>query len=283
MRKLLEFLFGKRHWLVFILCEIIAFTLLYRNNTYHRNVIFSSANTVVANFSSIYSYAVSYIKLRQDNKILFERNSQLEMEVLDLQRQIQLLQAGAMSFDSIAADAHPAEYSFLTAQVVSNYLSGYSNYITIDRGSADGVEADMGVVSTHGIVGIVSTVNEHFSVVIPLLNPKSRISCKLYNTNYYGSLSWDGRDVQYAILEELPLHSEFKRGDTIVTSGYSAVFPPGIIVGTVAEFGDSDKHNFYSLKIRLATDFRGLKVVRILKSAYQQERLIVEQEARKND
>lgn len=256
---------------------------LYRYNAYHRNVFFSSANTVVGHVASIYNYGASYIKLREDNRILFERNSMLEMEVFDLQRQMQALGAHLLAFDSIRAGTGAAEFSYITAQVVNNNISGYLNYITINRGAKDGVMADMGVVSIYGIVGIVSTVGEHYSVVIPVLNPKSKISCKLYNGDYYGSLSWDGRDTRYANLEELPLHAEFQEGDTVVTSGYSAVFPPGVIVGTVAELDDNRAHSFYSLKIRLATDFQGLKVVRILKNTYWQERLEVEREARKND
>jgi len=283
MQRLLEFLFGKRHWLVFILCETISFAFLYRYNAYHQNVIFSSANSLVGHVSSVYSYMSSYINLRTDNRILFERNSMLEKEIFNLQRQLQAIEANTLSFDSIMADMNAEKYSYITAQVVSNSLSGYLNYITIDKGSADGVSADMGVVSIYGVVGIISTVSDHFSVIIPILNPKSKISCKLYKGNYYGSLSWDGRDVQYANLEELPLHSEFQAGDTVVTSGYSTVFPAGVIVGTIAAHDNTSTQNFFSLKIKLATDFRGLKVVRVLKSDFRQERVVVEQEARKND
>jgi rod shape-determining protein MreC len=283
MQRLLEFLFKKRHWFVFILCEVISVMFIYRYNAYHRNVIFSSANTFAGYASSIYNYGASYIKLRGDNKILFERNSMLEMELFDLRQQIQTLKANMLSFDSIMADGDGAEYGYITAQVVNNSISGYLNYITIDRGLKDGVTADMGAVSIYGIVGIVSTVGDHFSVIIPILNPKSKISCRLYRGDYYGTLSWDGRDVRYANLEELPLHAEFQEGDTVVTSGYSAVFPPGVIVGTVAGFDDSRTHNFYSLKVKLATDFQKLKVVRVLKGTYWQERSEVEQKARKND
>jgi rod shape-determining protein MreC len=158
-----------------------------------------------------------------------------------------------------------------------------SNYITLDKGAKDGIKPDMGVVSVRGVVGIVFTVDEHFSVVIPLLNPKSKLSCKLNSGDYYGSLSWDGRDVHYANLEELPNHVEFQKGDTVVTSGFSAIFPPGLPVGTVVEMDNSRDHNFYSLKVKLATDFQRLKNVRVIQNDFQQERLNVEREARKND
>jgi rod shape-determining protein MreC len=283
MQKLLEFLFRKRHWFVFVLCEIISVTFLYRYNTYHQNVILSSANVVVGHISFLYNYGASYIKLREANKILLERNGMLEMELFDIQQKLEALKAHTLSFDSIMAASGATEYSHVTAQVINNSISGYLNYITINKGLKDGVEEDMGVVSIYGIAGIVSAVSEHFAVIIPILNPKSKISCKLYRGDYYGTLSWDGRDVRYASLEELPLHAEFQAGDTVVTSGYSTVFPPGIIVGTVSELDNSHVHNFYSLKIKLSTDFQKLKVVRVLKDTYRQERLTVEQKARSND
>jgi rod shape-determining protein MreC len=115
------------------------------------------------------------------------------------------------------------------------------------------------------------------------LNPKSKLSCKLKSGDYYGSLSWDGRDIQYANLEELPNHVEFQKGDTIVTSGFSAIFPPGIRVGTVVDMDNTRDHNFYSLRVKLATDFQRLKNVRVVQNDFQYEQMAVEREARKND
>jgi rod shape-determining protein MreC len=132
-------------------------------------------------------------------------------------------------------------------------------------------------------VGIVTTVNARFSVIIPLLHPKSRVSGKLSHGEYFGILSWDGRDAQYANLEELPTHTEFQEGDIVVTSGFSAVFPPGIIVGTVVQSENSRNTGLYSLKVKLATDFQRLTTVRVIKNNYQNEQWKVEQEAKRND
>ena len=132
-------------------------------------------------------------------------------------------------------------------------------------------------------MGIVSTVADHLSVIIPLLNPKSKLSCKVLGSSYFGSLSWSGRSTRYANLEELPRHVEFQKGDTIVTSGYSSVFPAGIVVGTVADFEKQHDDNFFTLKVELATDFQLLKNVRIIKNYNQEEQIRVEQEARRND
>ena len=271
MRKLLEFLIGKRHWFLFILLEAISLMLVYRNNAYQRNIIFSSANVVTGYIASISGSVTSYLNLRDINKELLERNGQLELQMLDLQDQL----------DALIADT--VRYSFVVADVVNNSVTHLSNYITVNKGKLDGIMPDMGVVSERGVVGIVSTVSDHFSVIIPLLNPKFRLSCKVLGSSYFGSLSWNGRNTLYANLDELPRHVEFQKGDTIVTSGYSAVFPSGIIVGTVADFEKQHDDNFYSLQVELATDFQALNNVRIIKNFRQTEQIGVEQEAKRND
>lgn len=284
MRKLLDFLVRKRHWFLFILLEILSLVLIYQNNAYQRNIIFSSANVAAGHISSVSSYVTSYLNLREINKELLERNGQLEMEMLELRDRLDVMVADTVKFAGFAPDSTEIfPYSFTMAEVVNNSVIHLSNYITVNKGRKDGIAPDMGVVSERGLVGIVSSVTDHFAVIIPLLNPKSRPSCKVLGSSYFGSLSWSGRDVQTANLNELPRHVEFQKGDTIVTSGYSTVFPAGIIVGTVADFEKQHDDNFYSLEVKLATDFRTLNNVRIIKNYHQAEQIKAEQEAKKND
>ncbi|MDR1746146.1 MAG: rod shape-determining protein MreC [Tannerella sp.] len=284
MQKLLEFLVGKRHWLAFILCEIISFTCLFSYNAYQRNVILSSSSVVTGYISSVSASVMSYLGLRSENKMLFDRISRLEQEILRLQRAQETLRSESLVYENTVPDSILDAYQYIAAEIVNNGIVHIANYLTINKGWKDGIQPDMGVVSVSGVVGIVSTVNEHFSVIIPLLNPKSRLSCKLYKDNYYGSLIWTKTsDLRYADLEEIPRHAEFAVGDTIVTSGYSAIFPAGIIVGTIENFNDNNDNNFYSLKIKLATDFQRLKYVRVIKNNFRNEQLEVEREARKND
>lgn len=284
MRKLLDFLVRKRHWFLFILLEILSLMLIYRTNAYQRNIMFSSANVVTGHISSVSGYITSYLNLREINKELLERNGQLEMELLELQDQVDMMVADTVSFAGFAPDStEQFPYSFVMADVVNNSVVRLSNYITVNKGRKEGIAPDMGVVSERGVVGIVSAVSDHFAVVIPLLNPKFRLSCKVLGSSYFGSLTWGGRNARYANLEELPRHVEFQKGDTIVTSGYSAVFPTGIIVGTVADFEKQHDDNFYSLEVELATDFQSLNNVRIIKNYRQEEQVSVEREAKKND
>ena len=176
-------------------------------------------------------------------------------------------------------------FLFILLEIISLTLVYRNNayYITVNKGRKDGVEPDMGVVSERGVVGIVSTVSDHFSVVIPLLNPKFKLSCKVLGSSYFGTLSWNGRNARFANLDELPRHVEFEKGDTIVTSGYSAIFPSGIIVGKVVNFEKQHDDNFYSLEVELATDFQALNNVRIIKNYRQAEQKNTEREAKKND
>lgn len=284
MRKLLDFLVRKRHWFLFILLEIVSVVLIYRNNAYQRSVMFSSGNIVAGYVASVSGSVMSYLNLKQVNRELLDRNGQLEMEVLRLREMLEAMEADSTLFAGFAPDStEQFRYSTVTAQVVSKSVTHLSNYMVIDKGAADGVKVDCGVVSRHGVVGVVCVVSERFAVVLPLLNPKSRLSCKVLRSNHFGSLVWNGRDVEYANLEELPRHADFQKGDTIVTSGYSDLFPAGIVVGTVEDFRKQHDDNFYSLRVRLATDFRSLSNVRVIVNFDQEERRNILKEARKND
>lgn len=284
MRELLDFLIRKRHWFLFILLEIVSLTLIYRNNAYQRNIIFSSGNVITGYIASISSSVTSYLNLRDINKDLMDRNGLLEMELLRLQDQLEMMSADSVSFDGFAPDSTERfPYSFVTAEVKSNSVNRLLNYIVVNKGARDSIIPDMGVVSEKGVVGIVSTVSEHYSVILPLLNPKLHLSCQVKGSNYFGSLGWDGRDIRYAYLDELPRHVEFQKGDTIVTSGYSDIFPSGIILGIVDSFKKQHDDNFYSLNVKLATDFSTLRNVRIIKNYHQKELKDVKQEAKKND
>lgn len=284
MRKLLDFLVRKRHWFLFILLEIISVVLICRNNVYQRSIIFSSGNIITGHVAAVSGAVTSYLDLKQINRELLDRNGRLEMELLELQEKMASMQADTSFFSGYVPDSTELfHYNFITAQVVNNSITRLANYITIDKGRKDGVLPDMGVVSQSGVVGVVSTVSDHFAVIISLLNPKFRLSCKVVGSDYFGSMVWDGRDIGYANLEELPRHVNFEKGDTIVTSGYSAIFPSGIIVGTVESHEKQHDDNFYSVRVDLSTDFSSLTDVRVISNYRQDEQRNVENEAKRND
>ncbi|MDR1645783.1 MAG: rod shape-determining protein MreC [Tannerellaceae bacterium] len=285
MRRLLDFLVGKRHWFLFLLLEAISFIFIYRNNAYQQSVMLSTANMASARIVSFTGAVTSYLKLQDKNKALVERNGQLEIEVLRLRRQVEAMTADTTVFRGFISNENERlfPYNVVAAKVVNNSVMYLSNYITIDKGRNDGIKPDMGVISESGVVGIVSKVSDHYAVVIPLLNPKFRLSCKVLGSSYFGSMSWDGRSARYAKLDELPRHVEFKEGDIIVTSGFSAIFPEGIMVGNVSSFERQRNDNFYSLTVQLATDFHHLSNVMVIRNYHQEEQTQLEQEAKIND
>ena len=166
-----------------------------------------------------------------------------------------------------------AGYKYIPAKVVSNSVDKYNNLITLDKGSADGVKKDMGVACGNGIVGIVFMTSEHYSIVIPVLNSQSNISCTIKGRGYFGYLHWKGGNASMAYVDDVPRHARFKLYDTIVTSGYSSVFPPGMLVGKILHVYNSSDGLSYRLKIKLSTDFASLRDVCVIDNSVMNERL----------
>lgn len=243
--------------------------LLFHNNPYQQHVYLTSANAISASVYNGTSSITSYFNLRDINEDLQERNALLELEVISLRNQVNDLRLATADSTTIPDDMQHID--FILARVISNSISSPHNYITINRGSKQGIKPEMGIVDQNGVVGTVDVVGPNASRVISLLNTNFRLSCKVKGSDSFGSLVWDGVSPYHAQLEGMPRHVQYHRGDTIVTSGYSSVFPEGIIVGII----DSDKKeatdNFISLRIKLTTDFTQLSTVRAISSELKDE------------
>lgn len=275
MRSLFSFLVRYSSVFVFAFFAIISCVLLFDRNPYHHHVYMTSAGRLA---SSVYEEAyafTSYFHLRDINEDLQRRNASLEAEVIGLRHQLRLYKESEYA-DSMVVPTALNPYSFIIAHVINNSISRPYNYITIEKGSLDGVEPEMGVVDQNGVVGVVNIVAPHSSRIISLLNPNFRLSCRVKGSDSFGSLVWDGRNHEEAMLEELPKHTKYHRGDTIVTSGYSAVFPEGIPVGTVIGKVRDANDNFFTLRVKLLTDFSQLSTVRIIANALKDEIMRVE-------
>lgn len=271
MNNLLNFLIKHSAWFVFILLMTFSTILLVKNNPYQQTVYLTSANALSATVFNAFSSVTSYFHLKDINADLQDRNALLEMELINMRQELNeyKMMAGDTLMPSRAEVKD--QYSFVVARVISNSISERYNYITINRGSADGIKPEMGVIDQNGIVGIVNVVGRHSSRVISLLNTNLSLSCKLRGSEYFGSLVWDGKDSRYAMLQELPKHCEFNKGDTVVTSGFSAIFPEGLIVGTVESKPKNASDNFVSLRIRLSTNFAQLSTVRAIDNKLKPE------------
>lgn len=274
MHNLLEFLAKYNHWFVFLILEVVSFVLLFQYNSYQGSVWFSSANAVTGKVYEWDSAVETFFSLTKVNQELTQRNAYLEQQVRQLSDKLTDVTKDS-SFMHKGQVALLQSYHLIPAKVVANSVDKPGNLITIDKGRADGVRKDMGVVCGMGVVGIVYLVSEHYSVLIPVLNIKSNISCSIQNRGYFGYLRWKGGASEYAYLEEVPRHAHFKLGDNVVTSGYSAVFPPGVMVGKILHVFNSADGLSYRVQLKLSTDFAKLRDVCVIDDAAMQERLQV--------
>lgn len=272
MRNLLDFLARHNHWFLFVLLEVVSFVLLFKYNSYQGSVWFSSANAVAGKVYDASSAVDQYFSLVDVNRKLTERNVYLERELVRLtdtatvaakdSTYMQRMQAGVLR-----------KYKSVPARVVSNSLDKLNNFITIDKGTADGVGKDMGVACGLGVVGIVYLAAEHYSVVIPVLNSKSNISCSIRGRGYFGYLHWYGDRPDEAYLDDVPRHARFRIGDIVVTSGYSSVFPPGMLVGKIMRVYNSANGMSYRLRVKLSTDFGNLRDVCVINDSEMMEQM----------
>ena len=257
MHDLISFIVRFSSWLVFTFYVVLSCILLFNNNPFQHHVILTSANSVSSSVYGVANNVTSYFNLRGINEDLQLQNAELETEVIALRNQVAAYKLRDYA-DSVQTVEPLRQYGFIIAHVINNSISKPYNYITIEKGSADGLRPEMGVVDQTGVVGVVNVVGEHYSRIISLLNPDLRISCKLKGSEVFGSLVWDGKNSSEALLEELPKHTVYEEGDTIITSGYSSMFPEGIPVGIVMKSATADDDNFFTLRIKLLTDFSQL-------------------------
>ena len=272
MRNLLDFLARHNHWFVFVLLEVISAVLLFKYNSYQGSVWFSSANAVSGRVYEASAAVGQYFSLVTVNRQLTQRNVYLEREVARMAQEHAEATADS-SYLQRLQNNQTNRYRSVPARVVSSSLDRLNNFITIDKGEADGVKKDMGVVCGTGIVGIVYLTSAHYSVVIPVLNSKSNISCSIRGRGYFGYLHWMGGVPDEAYLDDVPRHARFRIGDVIVTSGYSSVFPPGMLVGKVMRVYNSANGLSFRLRIKLTTDFGNLRDVCVITYAAVAERV----------
>ena len=272
MRNLLEFLAKYNHWFVFLILEVVSMVLLFQYNSYQGSAWFSSANAVTGKLYEWDANVETFFSLTKVNQELTQRNAYLEQEVQKLSDSLVCVTKDSSIYhrDQFALLRN---YRLIPAKVVANSIDKPGNLMTIDKGSADGIRKDMGVISGTGVVGIVYLVAEHYAIVIPVLNTKSNISCMIQNRGYFGYLRWKGGVSDLAYLEEVPRHAHFKLGDYVVTSGYSAVFPPGVRVGRILHVFNSADGLSYRVQLRLSTDFARLRDVCVIDDTAMKERL----------
>lgn len=272
MERLFYFIYQYRAFFTFVVLEVFCFWLVVENNQYQGARFFNSSNTVVASMNNFSQSVRDYFLLHDVNATLAEENATLRRR---LEQDNQLLQA----FDTRALrdSALIKRFDFVSAKVVNNHIDLSKNYITINKGTDAGLQPGMAVISPLGAIGKVKTVSNHYSVVTSILHIDVMLSAVLKRTGHFGTIQWDGRNAYFTKFKFIPPHVKPMVGDSIVTSGYNAIFPEGIMIGTITEFSLKDEAIAYDIDVKLSQDFRKLSFVTVVKSTLKHEQDSLEQ------
>jgi rod shape-determining protein MreC len=272
MKTLLRFIQKYSNLLLFLLLEIIAITLIIQGSSYQRSKLIGLNREVTGYIYSKVDGAREYFSLKEVNEQLVEEN-------MELRNRLDLVSSMLDSATVISEVIGEHRYSFVQSRIVHNSIYDQYNYLTLNKGKKQGVFRNMGVVSDQGLVGIILESSANFATVIPVINRDFKLSAKIKSNNYAGILQWDGVSPRFAILTEIPFHVDLSEGDTILTSGFSTIFPEGIEVGKIESFS-LEKGNFYDIKVELSTNFQRLYHVNVIRNYRQEEQLNLEKQNR---
>jgi rod shape-determining protein MreC len=272
MRNLFRFIIRYYFFFLFLLLETVALLLVIQHQHYQRAWFASSANFVAGNFYRFSSSITDYFSLRRVNEQLAEENARLLQFTTE-----SFLKTDRQVF-TFRDTLYNRRFSYINAEVISNTVNRRNNYLTLNKGSRHGIKPDMGVITFNGVVGIVANVSENFSSVISFLHKDMQISARLKKNDYIGTLLWEGYHFREGTLAYIPTHVDMNPGDTLVTSGFSVIFPPDIFIGTISEVEIRRGDNFFTAKVELATDFNNLKYVQVVQDLMNEELQELEQQ-----
>jgi len=270
MKNLFRLIYRYHVVFLFVLLETLSLSMVVTYNNYQRATFFDSSNFFTGTLFEKFSAVYQIFEFKQVNIKMAEENA-----ILRTALQEHMLKSSPGTYHNsdsiflprIAKDSSArAVYRFTTARVINNSINQQHNFITLNKGRHDGVKPDMGVIANGEVVGLVTNVSENFSTVITLLNSRWKISAKIKRNDYFGSLSWDGKDYRRVQLNEIPYHVPVQNGDTVVTTGYSSSFPEGLTIGTISDFSIGTGSNFYKIEVMLAADFKNLVIVGLVEN-----------------
>ena len=275
MRDLLRFFVRNYFVLLFLLFEGISILLTIQFNAFQRSRFMKLSRTITGSVYNELQGFREYLHLKTENEVLVAENAQLRNQ-LDRNAEVIYISRPDSVSDTLVEHTESQNYFYVPAHVVNNSVNRQYNYIMLDKGSLQGIAKDMAVISDQGVVGVVLEVSRNYASVIPILNRNFRVSARIRRNNYFGIIEWDGKDPALVRLREIPTHVAITPGDTVVTSGYSAIFPPGLMIGNV-ESVNPGEGNFYDIVVRLSTNFRNLYHVNVISNFHQAEQKKLEE------
>lgn len=272
MKTLFDLIWRNHYVVLFVAIQSFCVYLIIQNNRYQHASFFNSSNAAVAKINEGVTYFKEYIQLRENNQLLADENSRLR----------NLLSAMSQAKDTVKTIVTDTllkqQYTYITAKVVNSSTTLPNNFLTINKGTADGIKPEMGVICGSGVVGIVQQVSEHYSTVMTLLHTKSKVSAKINTNGFYGSLVWGEESTSHeSILKDIDKTVPVKKGDTISTTEFSALFPSGIMIGKVIESKLNPGSNFNAIKVGLSTNFDNLTYVYVVDNLKKEEQRKLEE------
>jgi rod shape-determining protein MreC len=267
MRSLLRFVIRYHATILFLLLEVLAIILVAQFNSFHKARFFKIRHIILGGISSKYDDYAAYMSLNRENKALVQENTRL----------YNLLPSeyyNPISKD-IADTSIDKKFVFISARIINNSINKQYNFITLNKGRRHGIEPEMAVICHQGIVGVVKESTENFSSLVSVLNREFFPNAMIKRNGYFGYIEWPGRRYDKVIMKEIPVHVEVIIGDTIITSGHSAIFPEGIRIGTVESFKPSEGI-FHDITVKLSTDFKNLSNVTVVKNLLREEQVQLE-------
>ena len=271
MRKLIEVLQKYFLFFLFLILELIGFLMLVRNNTYHQISYLSWTNEITGGVNNWFTDATDYLSLNEKMDALAEENAILRKQL------VQSYLKSDNSFNPWVDTVYNQSYVYRNAKIIDNELSKQDNYLMLDKGALAGVKEGMGVINSRGVVGIVTDVSEHYSVVMSVLHSKFQLGVRLKSTNYFGLLNWDGESPDYATLNNIQKFVEVAEHDTIQTLGGSGIFPEGITIGTVDTLYPIEESNTWKIKVMLSSNIQQAKHVYVLENIFKEEIISLEE------
>ncbi len=270
MRNLLTFLLKHHFFFLFIFLEAIALLLIVNNNYYQHTTLINSTNQFTGSVLNTFNNICEYLHLKETNRILSEENAKLHS--ISSNSYIKTDTNTFFKKDIL----YKQQYQYIAAKVISNSTNKQNNYLMLNKGAVHGIDRDMGVVCPKGIVGIIKETSNNFSSVISMLHKDAKISAKIKKNNQLGTVEWNGKNFRIGVLNYIPAYVKISKGDTVITSGFSHIFPEGILIGTILDYKIDSGGNFYKIKIKFTVDYNKIYYVYIIKNLMKKQQLKLE-------
>ncbi len=276
MRNLILFFVKYHAILLFIFFESICLSLVVQNNSDQREIYLNSSSIVSGTVYDTRESISQYWALPDKVNRLHEENTALHSKIEALESKLKLYEQKDSSRIKPPLITPNVEYKFIPASIINNSTTASDNFFTLNKGESDGLEKHWGVIGNKGLAGIVRGTSANYAVAMSLLHRNIRISAQIKRTNFHGTLQWDSEDPNVMQLKAIPKHTTVQQGDTIMTTGFSSIFPRGILVGVVSDFEKDKGSNFYNIKVKLAEDLHQLRNVYVIKPQQKKEQLKLE-------